>query len=163
MAVHNRKKNTRQRGSKTHGWGAMKKHRGAGHRGGRGAAGSGKRGDAKKPSIWRNTRYAGKRGFISRSRTPNAPITIAHLERFAKTLIDEGVIMVEGGKHVVNLTLAGYTKLLASGNATKHWTITVETASPGAIEKVKKAGGSVTVTESDGQDGADSPPDAADE
>ena len=48
-----RSKNSRQRGSKTHGWGAMKKHRGAGHRGGRGAAGSGKRGDAKKPSIWR--------------------------------------------------------------------------------------------------------------
>ena len=48
MVTNKRSKDTRQRGSNTHGWGAMKKHRGAGHRGGRGNAGTGKRGDAKK-------------------------------------------------------------------------------------------------------------------
>ena len=41
--MRTRKKNTRQRGSHTHGWGAKKKHRGAGNRGGRGNAGSGPR------------------------------------------------------------------------------------------------------------------------
>jgi len=60
-----RKKVTKQRGSKTHGWGAMKKHRGAGNRGGRGMAGTGKRGDAKKPSIQKNKKYFGKYGFKS--------------------------------------------------------------------------------------------------
>jgi large subunit ribosomal protein L15 len=51
MTTHRRKKNVKQRGSKTHGWGSMKKHRGAGNRGGRGKAGTGKRGDQKKPTI----------------------------------------------------------------------------------------------------------------
>ena len=45
MTHNKRKKNSRQRGEWTHGWGAKKKHRGAGHRGGRGNAGSGKRGE----------------------------------------------------------------------------------------------------------------------
>ena len=58
MTVNKRKKNSRQRGSHTHGWGAMKKHRGAGNRGGRGAAGSGKRADSKKPSIWTGPYFA---------------------------------------------------------------------------------------------------------
>ncbi len=48
MAINKQKKNVRQRGTKTHGYGSMKKHRGAGHRGGRGNAGSGKRGDKKR-------------------------------------------------------------------------------------------------------------------
>ena len=112
-----RSKNSRQRGSKTHGWGAMKKHRGAGHRGGRGAAGSGKRGDAKKPSIWRNTEYAGKKGFTSHSTSTESPITLAHLENHKKTLIAEGIIIVNGNQHTVDLTKAGYTKLLGTGKA----------------------------------------------
>src|SRR3989338_2684643 len=65
MTINKRKKNTRQRGKTTHGWGARKKHRGAGNRGGRGMAGSGKRADQKKPSILKeygNT-YFGKFGF----------------------------------------------------------------------------------------------------
>ena len=47
MVVIKRKKSVKQRGSRTHGWGAGKKHRGAGHRGGKGNAGSGKRGQQK--------------------------------------------------------------------------------------------------------------------
>ena len=92
MTDNKRSKNSRQRGSKTHGWGSMKKHRGAGHRGGRGAAGSGKRGDAKKPSIWKDKRYAGRYGFTSHSRTSITPVTIAHLEHFKKTLMKEGYL-----------------------------------------------------------------------
>ncbi len=45
------KKNKRQRGLSSHGWGHKKKHRGAGNRGGKGMAGTGKRADTKKPSI----------------------------------------------------------------------------------------------------------------
>ncbi|MBT7062960.1 50S ribosomal protein L15, partial [Candidatus Woesearchaeota archaeon] len=36
MVIRKQKKSVKQRGSRTHGWGAGKKHRGAGHRGGRG-------------------------------------------------------------------------------------------------------------------------------
>ena len=67
MTINKRKKNTRQRGHSTHGWGSKKKHRGKGHQGGAGMAGSGKRADSKKPSIWKDKHYFGKHGFISKS------------------------------------------------------------------------------------------------
>ena len=143
MTENKRSKNSRQRGSKTHGWGSMKKHRGAGHRGGRGAAGSGKRGDAKKPSIWRAYPNVGKRGFSSKSRNVQSPITIVYLERFAKTLKEEGYVKAK--ENAIDLGAAGYTKLLATGTPTKAWKITVESATEKAIEKINKAGGTVTV------------------
>ena len=42
MVVNKRKKNLRQRAGTTHGYGSMKKNRGAGNREGRGNAGAGK-------------------------------------------------------------------------------------------------------------------------
>ena len=63
MTVNKRTKSSRDRGSKTHGCGSMKKRRGAGNRGGRGMAGTGKRADQNKPSIWKNKKYFGKYGF----------------------------------------------------------------------------------------------------
>jgi large subunit ribosomal protein L15 len=143
MTINKRPKNSRQRGSHTHGWGAKKKHRGAGHRGGRGAAGSGKRGDAKKPSIWKTP--AGKRGFISRSTTPNAPVTIQHLEEHKKTLIKEGYLAIHENNHVINLESAGYTKLLGTGKVKSIWTITTQQATPKAIEKISAAKGTVVM------------------
>ena len=118
----------------------MKKHRGAGHRGGRGAAGSGKRGDAKKPSIWGAYPNIGKKGFSSKSRNKEVAINISYLDTFNKTLAKEGQ-----GKQTINLEALGYTKLLATGNTTKKWNITVAKATPKAIEKIKNAGGSVTL------------------
>ena len=68
MTVHKRKKNSRQRGSHTHGWGAKKKHRGAGNRGGKGMAGTGKRADQKKTLITAlyGHEYFGKQGITSK-------------------------------------------------------------------------------------------------
>jgi len=67
MSINKRTKRSRQRGSHTHGWGAKKKHRGAGNRGGRGMAGTGKRADQKKPTIMNlyGNEYFGKRGFLA--------------------------------------------------------------------------------------------------
>lgn len=140
-----RSKNSRQRGSKTHGWGSMKKHRGAGHRGGRGAAGSGKRGDAKKPSIWRNTEYAGKKGFTNHGTAKENPITLAHLENHVKTLTNNGVIKVIGNTYTADLTKAGYTKLLGTGNAYRQWNIIVAKATPKVIAKIEAAKGKVVI------------------
>ncbi len=156
-----RSKNSRQRGSKTHGWGAMKKHRGAGHRGGRGAAGSGKRGDAKKPSIWRNTEYAGKRGFTSHSTSCEQVISIAHLENHQKTLIAKGVIVVQGNQYTADLTSAGYTKLLGTGKVHKQWHITVEQATASAIEKIKAGKGTIVTTSNETMNGDSSDADEA--
>ena len=65
MTVNKRKKFSRMRGLGSHGWGAKKKHRGAGNRGGRGMAGSGKRADQKKPTILKlyGNEYFGRHGF----------------------------------------------------------------------------------------------------
>ena len=67
MVFNKRKKNSRHRGSWSHGYGSRKKHRGAGSRGGRGLSGTGKRGDQNKPTHWKK-RYFGKKGFTPRGK-----------------------------------------------------------------------------------------------
>jgi len=146
MTVNRRKKNTRQRGNQTHGWGAMKKHRGSGHRGGFGMAGTGKRADSKKPSIWKEEHYFGKFGFISRSRAPDTiGIDIKTIEDRLDTLVKKGLAKNEGGSYAINLEDLGYNKLLSTGNATKKLIITTDFATKKAVEKIKKAGGDVKV------------------
>jgi len=51
------------------------------------------------------------------------------------------------GNKVINLTEAGYSKLLGTGKVMSKWSITVAQASEKAIEKVKNAGGTVTLTQ----------------
>lgn len=126
-----RKKKSRMRGSATHGWGARKKHRGAGNRGGRGMAGSGKRADQKKPSILKEygTSYFGKTGFHRPQKIIKKIkiINIQDLPKFKKTEI--------------NLKELGYDKLLAKGIPDKKYKIKVKSFSKKAQEKIEKAGG----------------------
>ncbi|MFH1848725.1 MAG: uL15m family ribosomal protein [archaeon] len=131
-----RKKNSRQRGSHTHGGGAKKKRRGAGNRGGRGRAGSGKRGDAKKPS-YQTPGYMGKHGFKT-GRSEIKAINIATIEKRIDSLSPK----IEKDIYNIDLTSLGYDKLL-SGKPTRKYNIKVDYASKGAIEKIKAAGGSV--------------------
>lgn len=121
-----RKKNTRQRGSHTHGWGSKKKHRGAGNRGGRGKAGSGKRGDAKKPSYWKQSKA---KGFTSLKK-PLKTINISDLHKYSETKID--------------LSGEGFDKLLGKGTPDRKYSISISFASHSAIEKIEKAGGTVS-------------------
>src|SRR3989338_7951032 len=98
MTVNKRKKNVRQRGHKTHGWGAKKKHRGKGHQGGAGMAGTGKRADTKKPSIWKDTKYFGKHGFVSK--TPKIkinPINVGYIEQHINKFISENLASKDKG------------------------------------------------------------------
>ncbi len=129
MVVNKRKKNSRQRGSHTHGWGSKKKHRGAGNRGGRGMAGTGKRADQLKTKFW-TEKYFGKTGFISRTRKKTAAINLSMLPQ----------------KSEINLAELGYNKLLGSGRISRKVVVHVESASAKAIEKIKQAGGSVILT-----------------
>ncbi len=131
-----RKKNTRLRGSKTHGWGMKKKHSGAGNRGGRGMAGSGKRSDNKKTRILRlyGNNYYGRHGFTRHhdAAVRDTVINIYELDNYPDT--------VDLGTH-------GYTKLLAIGTIKRKMNITIKSASAHAIEKIKKAGGNVIIQE----------------
>jgi large subunit ribosomal protein L15 len=145
MTINKRKKNSRQRGSWTHGWGAKKKHRGAGSRGGRGLAGSGKRGDAKKTLYWGDPNYFGKRGFVSANKTEEKTINLSHLNTILDTLVQKRKAQHENGIFIINLDELGYTKLLGAGNVTKKMQITVNNASKSVEEKVSKNGGSLTL------------------
>lgn len=128
--MNKRKKNSRQRGTHTHGWGSKKKHRGAGSRGGRGNAGSGKRGDAKKPSFWKDPSYYKGKGFVSLKKSLKS-INISQLSKFRNEKLD--------------FSKEGYDKLLGIGKADKKYDIKVSYASESAIKKIQEAGGTVTL------------------
>ncbi len=145
MAIAKRTKNSRQRGSTSHGWGSMKKHRGAGSRGGRGRAGSGKRGDQKKPSYWK-TETPGKHGFHSKSRAPTInSINISTIVDSLPTWEAKGLAKKSGDVFEVNLGKCGYNKLLANGKATLKLKLVVDFASKSAVKKLSEAGGEVTL------------------
>ncbi len=142
-----RKKNSRQRGTQTHGWGSMKKHRGAGHRGGRGAAGSGKRGDAKKPRYWKDRSRYGKHGFTRGPRTPVTTMNVGHLASILDRLVVDGLATKKGSQYHVDLSVLGVERLLAAGKVQAAVTVTVSAATPRAVEKVAAAGGAVQTPE----------------
>jgi large subunit ribosomal protein L15 len=146
MVQRRKKKSVKFRGSKTHGYGSMKKHRGAGHRGGRGNAGSGKRSDAKKPSLWKNHvggKDPAKTGFHSFTRVEHKTINIGHLASIADRLVADRKAAVTQGAVVVNLREMGIDKLLGSGKVARKLKVSVAIASPGAKKKIEAAGGSL--------------------
>jgi len=149
MVVLKRKKASRQRGKKTYGFGAKKKHRGSGNKGGRGHAGSGKRADSKKPSFWKDKDYFGRRGFNRKQslRENHVSINLGSLDEKLDSFISSGVAKKNGNRYVIDLKKAGYTKLLGSGSLKHNYEITVESFSKKAKEKVEKAGGIIKIDE----------------
>lgn len=148
MTVNKRKKISRYRGSHTHGGGAKKKRRGAGHRGGRGMAGSGKRADTKKPTIiklYGYQEYFGRHGFVSKNHVEQKAINLEEIELKADRLVKEGKAKLEKGVYIINLHDIGFDKLLGMGRVTKKFSINAEAASAKAIQKIEDAGGKVQV------------------
>ncbi|MBU1204987.1 MAG: uL15 family ribosomal protein [Nanoarchaeota archaeon] len=149
MTTYKTRKNRKMRGSKTHGWGAMKKHRGAGSRGGRGMAGTGKRGDAKKPSIWKDKKYFGKHGFKRPKKITIEikAINLKTIEQKLESLLSKKLIEKKNDFYAIDLKKLGFNKLLSTGKITKKFSIKCEYASKKAIDKIKKAGGSIILEE----------------
>ncbi|PIY60379.1 hypothetical protein COY95_02070 [Candidatus Woesearchaeota archaeon CG_4_10_14_0_8_um_filter_47_5] len=146
MVTNKRSKNSRQRGSQTHGWGSKKKHRGAGNRGGRGRAGTGKRADSQKPSIWKDPDYFGKHGFKKKGApAPLRTINLCNLESSLVKLRAEGKVQEEKGAFHIDLKACGYEKLLGTGIIHHTYNITCTAASAKACAKVEEKGGSVVI------------------
>jgi ribosomal protein L15 len=142
MAFHKRKRITRQRGSRTHGWGRL--HRGSGNKGGAGNAGSGKKADAKKPSF--ADRVFGKHGFIAHnSATADTIINVGDVAQHLPKWVAAKHATHAAGLYTVDLGKLGYTKLLSQGKASVKMKLTISSASKSAVEKVKTAGGEVAV------------------
>ncbi len=145
MTTAKRAKTSRARGSHTHGWGSMKKHRGAGSRGGRGNAGSGKRADVKKPNYWKNTKYFGKHGFTKHNASPENAVNVEYFEQNADLMLKEKKASEENGVIVVDATALGITKVIGKGSVSKKFKITVNKASPKAQEVISGAGGTIVL------------------
>lgn len=150
--INRRKKNVKFRGSKTHGYGSMKKHRGAGSRGGKGMAGTGKRGDVKKPSILKDKKYFGKYGFTTKRRKFIISVNVNYLELSCNSLLNKGKFIKTDDFIKVDLTKLGVDKLIAKGKATKKYNVFCKFATPKAIKAIEEAGGKVTILKEENQE-----------
>mgnify|MGYP003974421679 FL=1 len=141
--VKKRPKASRRHGRKmgTSGWGARKKHKKSGHRGGIGMAGSGKRADHKKTLVQAKygNDYFGKQGITSRG-----------TKRDIRKRLNVGEIQINLTKYgkkngsAWEINLSKY-KILGTGDVKDKLIINALEASKTAIEKVKKAGGEIKV------------------
>lgn len=145
MTIKKRKKNSRQRGSHTHGWGSMKKHRGSGNKGGFGMAGTGKRADQKKPTILNEygNSYYGKSGFNRPQKIIKTirSINLDDLQSKLKKFITRKLITKDNEVYLIDAKKLGYEKILARGNLRVKMNIKAKTFSKLALKKIKDAGG----------------------
>ena len=142
--INKRKKFSRYRGSHTHGGGAKKKRRGAGHRGGRGMAGSGKRADQKKISILKlyGNEYFGKHGFNRPQKTIKIvkTININEIEKNLDSYLSKNLIKKENDYFLINLKNIGIDKLLGTGNIDNKYKIIGKVSKKTKI-KIEEKGG----------------------
>jgi len=131
MVVRFRKKSRRMRGSKTHGWGAKKKHRGAGSQGGRGQAGMLKH--KKSWMLVNDPHHFGKIGF-------KVPIEVKN-EFKAITLKDIDVLAKRLNKNEIDLSELGFDKVLSNGKLTQALTIKARKFVEKAKQKIEETGG----------------------
>ena len=141
-----RKKKIRMRGTSTHGGGARKKRKKSGHKGGVGMAGSGKRADHKKTLITKlyGHSYFGKQGITSKKtkKDKRKRININDIELNIGRLIKRG--LAKKIKEGWEIDLSNY-KILGGGEIKNKLFIKAEGASASAIEKIKKAGGEISI------------------
>ena len=141
--AHRERRTRKMRGSRMHGYGNTQKHRGAGSRGGHGMAGS-------KKQKWHYVSkylpgYFGERGF--KRHHGHLPcdeiINVGMLSRSIEKLVQDGKATGSKGSYTIDLTEAGYTKLLGAGKLDKKIKIKIAKCSQKAKEKIEAAGGSV--------------------
>lgn len=128
----------------THGWGARKKHKKSGHRGGKGMAGTGKRADQKKSLMTKlyGNRYFGKQGVTSRGtkKDKDNRINLGNIEENTDMYLKKGIAKKVGNK--IEIDLSSY-KILGEGELKRKIVIKAQSASKSAIEKIEKSGGEI--------------------
>ena len=138
MTTRTAKKSVKQRGSRTHGWGAGKKHRGAGHRGGHGESNIGKRGGARKSRyLAKGIKPYGQSGMGKcRCGASDKTITLSKIYEKLDTWVKQGKVEKNKDTYNVNLTKLGYDKLLGTGKIAEKLNITVAKVSARAKQKL---------------------------
>jgi len=135
---HKLRKTRKHRGSRTQGYGRIGQHRDSGSKGYR------KVGRHKHLWSWvqnEDPHYFGKHGFRSPQKlhTKVNAINITTLTELAQT----------NNTTTLNLTLMGYTKLLATGRISIALNITVPACSATAAKKIEAAGGKITTQQTE--------------
>ena len=149
IKTHKRKKVSRMRGrgQGTHGWGARKKHKKSGHRGGKGMAGTGKRADQKKTLVTKlyGHDYFGKQGITSRGteKDKRLRINIRDIESNIESFIKRGIAKKTEKGIEVNLSEYKILDFSEEYKPKNKMFIKAKEASKSAIEKIKKAGGEI--------------------
>ena len=149
MKVKRRRKSVRYPASKTHSRGRKNRTRGSGNRGGVGMSGTGKRGDQKKSLVIKlyGNDYFGKtkrgEGRMINKKLQHPTISLHAIANGLHGLIKKGIAKENKGVYEVNLE-----KYKIIGNHFPHESrsqihIKAWSASSGAIEAVKKAGGKI--------------------
>jgi large subunit ribosomal protein L15 len=137
---HKLKKMRKKRASRTHGYGRVGQHRCKGSKGYRKAG----RHKAGWSYVLRyEPEYYGKKGFVSPQslRRKEKIINLGQLDQIAKKISPEE----KEGKFLIDLEKLGYTKLLGTGKVTKPLIVKVASCSSSAAEKIKEAGGEISV------------------
>ena len=144
-----RRKMSRMHGTGTHGGGARKKRKKSGHRGGAGMAGTGKRSDHKKTLVTAlyGHGYFGKQGITSKKtqRDKRKRINLDDIESNIESYIKKGIAKKNPRGFEINLP--DYKILGGSENYILKNKLFIKTkeASGSAVEKVKRAGGEITI------------------
>jgi large subunit ribosomal protein L15 len=137
---HKLRKTRKNRGSRTQGYGRIGQHRKTGSQGYRKAG--------RHKHLWSYVTtyepdYFGKHGFTSPKSLKQKQKTV-NINKLDELSIQHAT--EKEGKHYIDLTSLGYTKLLGAGQTTKPLVINIQSASKTATEKIKKAGGQILIT-----------------
>jgi large subunit ribosomal protein L15 len=138
--AHRRKKIEKERGTRTCGYGGMRKRRGKGNRGGCGNAGS-----LKHRKSWfqkNDPNHIGKHGFRPKSDKCLKETIVINLSELDK---------LAGGKNEINIADFDFDKVLGSGKITRNLTVKARSFSRHAKEKIEEAGGKA-VAEGEGSE-----------
>ncbi len=128
-----RKKVVRMRGSKTHGYGSKKKHRGKGSHGGKGLAGRMKH----KKTFFKRWGYDKQPRFKS----------LEHRFGLKEKAINLGDLIKLTDKSEIDASEFGYGKVLSEGVLDRAVTIKAKKFSERAKQKIEAAGGKAVVEE----------------
>ena len=128
----------RYRGTRFHGWGQVKGHRGSGQKGGHGQAGLMKH--KWSYTVKYDPDHFGKPSLSPQSRGVRKWINVGQLDSLSTTLTLPTKSDSKSSP-VLDLKSMGYEKLLGQGKVSTSYRVIIDVFSSRANEKVEKAGG----------------------
>jgi len=140
------KKTKKYRGSRFHGYGKLRQHRGGGRRGGRGKAGLHKHKWTWTTAKDLNYFGRGRRGFKVPKAVPKRTINLGQIEERIDSFLRLNVAnKTENGVIEVDLAKAGYDKVLGMGRLSSPIIVKCKAFSESAIRKIEEVGGKAVI------------------